>query len=223
MPNPDFHPTHQPALLVIPPPPPVCSRRPEALVPWEQQQKVGHTCPCWAAAPHLMPVLLQVWRNFLQTMFRSIFYSPCLAAFRSPIHLCCVIYQETTIQPKLNELFQPSSAVSNKVSGIFSHSWQYQILDPAEITYNTSLLFLWPSSGPSRLIRKLQSEFHVLSLGPLPMWEGLRCVLLAWELWPHRSGSSWTEGGNACSAHLSSSFSWQCLQLLLRRARGIAE
>lgn len=113
-----------------------------------------------------MFVLLHFRRDyFLQTKLRSMFYSPCLAVFRSPGHFCrariCVIYHMIMIQSNLNKLFQLFPAVFDKVSGIFSHSWHYQILDPTEITYTTSLLFLLSPSGPSKLILKMQSEIHI--------------------------------------------------------------
>lgn len=122
------------------------------------------------------------------TLFRQcsdLFYTSCLAAYISPIHLhwSCnyVIYQETTILSNLNEWFQHSPAVSNKVSGIFSHSWYYQITGSTEITYYSYLLFLKFSSGPSSLVLKVQNELCVISLGLISMWESLLCAL-AWAL-----------------------------------------
>lgn len=208
MPNPDFPSSTCPVVYPSLSFRRLCSHRPEALVPWEQQKEVGHAHPYCMASPHLTLALLQLWRDyFVQTMLRSMFYSLCLAAYIIPIHLhwscSCVIYQEIMIQSNLNELFQPSPAVFNKVSGIFSLSWYYQIIDSTEITYNTSLLFLWFSSGTSCLVLKMQYELHMISSGLLSMWEGLLCVLV------------WAQVSNPKEhAQLHQGWEWLCCSLL---------
>lgn len=121
--------------------------------------------------PLLTSHLLHLWRDyFVQAMLRSVLQSMFGSLHKLHCSCNCVIYQEIRVQSNLNEWFQHSPAFSNKVSGIFSFPWYYQIMDSTEITYSSSL-FLQFSSGPSSLVLKMQNELHVISLGVLSMWE----------------------------------------------------
>lgn len=157
-------------------------------------------------------------RSILQLLFGSL---------HCPIHLhwsCnCVIYQEITILSNLNEWFQYSPAVSNKVSGIFSHSWYYQIVGSTEITYNSYLLFLKFSSGPSSLVLKVQNELCDIIRTDFHVRKSPLCPGMSSGVWPQGTRLSSTKGGNVCAAPFSASLRWQCLQLLFHCARGTAE
>lgn len=104
MPNPDFPSSTCPVVYSSASSHHLCSCRPKALVPWKQQQEEGHAHPYCVASPHTCCSSEEI------TLFRQcsdLFYSPCLAAYISPIHLHgswnCVIYQEIVIQSNLND------------------------------------------------------------------------------------------------------------------------